>query len=482
MTIEEDSSLIDRSRTGDTSAYAQLYERHVGVALGVARQIADRDAEDVVADAFTKTFTVLREGGGPEVAFRPYLLRAVRNAAIDRFRRERRVTPVESLDEADSPLHQEHEVGDPVIGQLEQQLAGRAFRSLPERWQLVLWHTEIQGEGPSKVAPLLGITPRAVSQLAVRAREGLRTAWLSEHAAQVPAGHERVVELLAPSVRSSLGRRDRRALDEHLAACPDCRKVRDELVEVNATLGADLLPAALLGLAAMELGWPLPAGSPAAALTGAAGQTGAAATAGGGSSAAGSGAGAGTTAGAGAAGQSTAGAGQGVVAGTSGIAAHPVVAGVVAAALVGAGVGGYLLWDANRGSDDGRPPPAQDSLAPSSDTRSPADQPEEPEEPPAPEPPADDGSQDTVPTSDAPRQPGTGGTPEDTSSTGSSPTSTGSTSSTSTSASTSSSTTSQSQSSSRSGSRSGSSSSSTPSDSSGPSGSRDRAPHAGPAR
>lgn len=191
MTVTDDTSLVTRSRDGDTAAYAELYARHVGVALGVARQVADRDAEDVVSEAFARTFTALRDGGGPREAFRPYLLRAVRNAAVDRHRRERRTTPVDAMDEAQTPLHQEREGGDPVVDRLERELAARAFATLPPRWQTVLWHTEIQGERPAQVASLLGISPRAVSQLAVRAREGLRTAWLGEHAAHVPPGTRR---------------------------------------------------------------------------------------------------------------------------------------------------------------------------------------------------------------------------------------------------------------------------------------------------
>ena len=322
MTVLDDPSLIARARGGDAEAYGQLYERHVGVALGVARRITDRDAEDVVSDAFARTFAVLREGGGPDVAFRPYVLRAVRNAAVDRHRREGRVDPVGTVDEAQTPLHQDRESGDPVVDRLERELAVRAFDSLPERWRTVLWHTEVQGEAPAQVAPLLGISPRAVAQLAVRAREGLRTAWLREHAQHVPAGHEEVVAMLAPSVRSSLGRRDRRALEEHLAACPGCRHVQDELVEVNATLRAAVLPA-VLGLTAEQLGWLGPAG----------GGTGAAGTA----SASGAPAG-----GAGAAG------GHGLAAAVSGAISHPVATGAVALAVAASGLGGYALWDTLR--------------------------------------------------------------------------------------------------------------------------------------
>ena len=276
MDLNDDAQLLSRSRAGDTGAYAQLYERHVGTALHVARQLSDDDAEDVVSDAFIRVYTILREGRGPDVAFRPYLLRTVRNTAIDRHRRTRRVTPRDDLEEAETPFLQEPVTGDPAIDRLEQQFVARAFQSLPERWQTVLWHTEIQGETPAQVAPLLGVSPRAVAQLAVRAREGLRTAWLQEHVASAPAGHEEMVELLAAHIRGSLGLRGRRALESHLVDCPDCRRLRAELEDVNSRLGVLLVPA-LLGLSVAKLVWDAPAAAAAPAPAAAAASGGAAA-------------------------------------------------------------------------------------------------------------------------------------------------------------------------------------------------------------
>jgi DNA-directed RNA polymerase specialized sigma24 family protein len=43
---------------------------------------------------------------------------------------------------------------------------------LPERWQAVLWHTEIEGSRPAEVASLLGLTANGVAALGYRAREG----------------------------------------------------------------------------------------------------------------------------------------------------------------------------------------------------------------------------------------------------------------------------------------------------------------------
>ena len=68
---------------------------------------------------------------------------------------------------------------DTAVQDFEDEAASRAFHSLPERWQLVLWHLEVEGQQPAEVAPLLGVKANAVSALAYRAREGLRAAYLT---------------------------------------------------------------------------------------------------------------------------------------------------------------------------------------------------------------------------------------------------------------------------------------------------------------
>jgi hypothetical protein len=64
-------------------------------------------------------------------------------------------------------------------------MIARAFRSLPERWQAVLWHTDIEASGPAEIAWLLGLSANSVAALAYRAREGLRQAYLQMHLSEV---------------------------------------------------------------------------------------------------------------------------------------------------------------------------------------------------------------------------------------------------------------------------------------------------------
>jgi DNA-directed RNA polymerase specialized sigma24 family protein len=82
-----DAELISRVRGGDVAAYGDLFARHVQAANRLARQLVrGPDADDLVSEAFAKVLHVLQSGGGPDVAFRAYLLTAVRRLHVDRIR------------------------------------------------------------------------------------------------------------------------------------------------------------------------------------------------------------------------------------------------------------------------------------------------------------------------------------------------------------------------------------------------------------
>ena len=132
-------------------AYGQLWARHAGAARNLARQLtrSDADADDLVAEALARILDVLQSGRGPDTAFRAYLLTTVRNTFYDKARRDRRVTT-----SADMAAHDRGvPFDDLVVSALEASMAARAFADLPERWQMVLWHTEVEGAEPSDVAP-----------------------------------------------------------------------------------------------------------------------------------------------------------------------------------------------------------------------------------------------------------------------------------------------------------------------------------------
>ncbi|MEV4415322.1 sigma-70 family RNA polymerase sigma factor [Catellatospora sp. NPDC049609] len=245
---QSDPQLISLVRGGDTDAFGLLYERHLESARRLARVLSDgqADADDLIADTFAKVFAMLRSGGGPDNAFRAYLLTTMRHTRYDRARRDKRVELTDDLTRYETA----EPTDDPTITRLEASYAARAFARLPERWRAVLWHTEVEGESPAQIAPLLGLTPNGVAALAYRARERLRQMYLQEHIALTgnPRCHW-TGSHLAGYVRAALARRDRAKVDEHLSTCAECRRLHRELTEENAGLRGVIAPL-LLGAAA----------------------------------------------------------------------------------------------------------------------------------------------------------------------------------------------------------------------------------------
>jgi len=245
-TLLSDSELVVRARQGDRRSFGTLYLRHHDAAWRVACAAAGSptDAEDAVAEGFAKVFAALPRMVDRELAFRPYLLACVRNAAVDRHRRTRKIDLRDEVPEQEAAAADPDEV---VLADLERNLVGEALRSLPERWRTVLWLTEVEGMTPTEVSAVIGIKPNAVAALSYRAREGLREAYLQAHVrAEARADCRYAVDRLGPYVRNELSARDRDKVQAHLDGCATCRQRRDELADVNASLLGALVPVPLL--------------------------------------------------------------------------------------------------------------------------------------------------------------------------------------------------------------------------------------------
>jgi RNA polymerase sigma factor (sigma-70 family) len=241
MAAESDPHIMSMVRQGVTEAFDVLYERHLKIAQYVARSQTDNpsDADDVVAESFAAIFQLLTEGKGPKEFFRSYLLTVVRRTAYDRNRKARRTSTASDDAVLDSAVLDI----DPVVNDLESSIMAKAFKSLPERWQAVLWHLDIEGLKPAAAAPLVGLTPNGVSSLALRAREGLRQAYLQQHISQtVGDGCEEYASQLGKYARNALKRTSQERVRAHLDGCAKCTALLMELNDVQGGMRAILFP------------------------------------------------------------------------------------------------------------------------------------------------------------------------------------------------------------------------------------------------
>ncbi|WP_225850860.1 sigma-70 family RNA polymerase sigma factor [Streptomyces sp. HPF1205] len=254
-----DAELVAQVRGGRDSAYGELYRRHAEAVRRYARTCC-RDAhtaEDLTGEVFARTLQAIRGGSGPESAVRAYLLTTVRRVAAawgNSTRREHLVEDfaVFAVSSAGAGAAQATaDVGADVCAmrEAERSLAVQAFRTLPERWQTVLWHTAVEEESPSAIAPMLGLTPNATAVLAHRAREGLRQAYLQAHVSSALTAEgacARFADRLGAHARGALRTRADRELNRHLKECARCSAASMELADLNATLKG-LLPVAYIG-------------------------------------------------------------------------------------------------------------------------------------------------------------------------------------------------------------------------------------------
>ncbi|KAA5830667.1 sigma-70 family RNA polymerase sigma factor [Saccharopolyspora hirsuta] len=248
-----DAELIDAVRGGDGEAFGLLYERHVGAAHAMARQVtkSQAEADDVVSEAFAKVLGLLRDGRGPTDAFRAYLLTAVRHGAYDRANKAKRTQTVDDVETVPN-IDISQPFRDPAVENEERSLIAEAFNRLPERWQMVLWHVEIEGESPSKVAPMLGMTANGVSALAYRAREGLKQQYLQVHLMKMaaePDACRSAIDRLGAWTREGLSKRETAQVNAHLDDCDRCSAVAAELMEINGSLKVFVAPIVLGGTA-----------------------------------------------------------------------------------------------------------------------------------------------------------------------------------------------------------------------------------------
>jgi RNA polymerase sigma factor (sigma-70 family) len=238
-----DAELIARTRGGDMTAYDEIYRRHADDARRVARIVSDSDeADDIAAEAFTRVLATLQSDGGPDGELAPYLRAVVRRLALDRYR----ASPRDGTPADPALLEELPEPDDPDARATDRDLVRRAFETLPDRWQRVLWHTEIEGRSPAALASTLGSTPNAVAALAYRAREGLRQAYLSVYlSSAIPDECRPYVPKLAAYVRGTLTPGDDQWVSDHLDQCQHCRERHDELLLLVSDLRGVLWPALL---------------------------------------------------------------------------------------------------------------------------------------------------------------------------------------------------------------------------------------------
>jgi DNA-directed RNA polymerase specialized sigma24 family protein len=237
-----DAELIRAVASGDVAAYATLRERHLAAARNLASAlVADpAAAEALLSEAFAQVHAALRRGEGPAEALRPFLITATRRVAHERQEGGRAGTAAgqETMCNLGEPLFT-----DPAAAELENDPMTRAFRSLPERQQAVLWHTEIERGDPAETTALLGLAADALDQAAAQARAAIGRGYLDLHAsARAGQECEEAAAKLDPHLAGAVRGADEGMVQRHLRSCRDCRAAAIELTGLSRSLRRTVAP------------------------------------------------------------------------------------------------------------------------------------------------------------------------------------------------------------------------------------------------
>ncbi|HXW78414.1 MAG TPA: RNA polymerase sigma factor [Acidimicrobiales bacterium] len=225
-----DGQLVEAVRSGDTQAFSELYQAHVGAVRAVAfRLVHDREAiADVVQDTF---FRALRNLGSLQdpARFKPWLMQIARNLATDQLRARGRVTMLDdsaALDLADTGP------GPGSVAELRElakQVQG-CVAGLSNRDATAIAMVAQLGFTPEQVAGALGLTAGATKVLLHRARRRMRHALVLQVMVRQP-------ELACPELRQLIDE-DPLSAARHVETCETCiDRAADEVMtfELAAT-------------------------------------------------------------------------------------------------------------------------------------------------------------------------------------------------------------------------------------------------------
>ncbi|MGD9959462.1 sigma-70 family RNA polymerase sigma factor [Nocardioides sp.] len=262
-----DADLVALVRAGDLGGTEGLWRRHYQASLAFAISLSDPAlGPDLVSDAFEKVFSAIEKGGGPDHAFRPYLLTTVRRLYVDHVRKHARTVLTDDFAPLERQVPSERDVGDRV---LDAGLVQQAFRTLPERSQAVLWYGAVEGSSHDDIGKVMGLKPNAVAALAFRAREALRQAYMSAYLGTSPQPD---CAAAAPSlprlVRGDLAESERASVEGHLSVCTNCRDALADLDQIRTNLSGVVFASVAGAVGHQVLGDYQAAGQSSGAVTG----------------------------------------------------------------------------------------------------------------------------------------------------------------------------------------------------------------------
>ena len=172
-----DEQVVAQVLEGQTALFEVLMRRHNERVYRAARAILrdDREAEDVMQQAYVNAYAHLRQFGG-RAAFATWLTRIAVHESLARVRRRGRYQSLDGDETSDTPMTSTS-MPDPERQAITRELAGfleSAIDRLPDRTREVFVLREVQGLDTAETAESLGISLDTVKTRLSRAKAALR--------------------------------------------------------------------------------------------------------------------------------------------------------------------------------------------------------------------------------------------------------------------------------------------------------------------
>lgn len=174
-----DRNVLTRVRRFEQSALAEVYDRYSTDLFRYAvRLLGDTDqAEECVAETFSRFLHAVHNGGGPKEHVRPYLYKVAHNWITDRYRRQPPPpVPFEDMEE----LADTQDAAQTVERRLEgEQLRAAMVLLTPDQRQVVVLKF-LEDWGNEEIAYALGRSVGSVKALQHRALAALQRVLIRE--------------------------------------------------------------------------------------------------------------------------------------------------------------------------------------------------------------------------------------------------------------------------------------------------------------
>lgn len=222
---------VAEATTAASRAVDDLYRNHVGEVYRYAYAVLGNhaDAEDVTQTTFVNALRALERGERPRKASN-WLITIAHNIVRQRFRQQQ-ARPTEVVldrDVADQPADDNGPSLDELV---------RALQRIPESQREAVVMRELEGRPYNEIAQILDISTGALETLLFRARRSLADEL--ENAVTC----DRAELSLSKELDGRLSRKERKRLDDHIAECPSCTRLRvTHTGQRRAFKGLALLP------------------------------------------------------------------------------------------------------------------------------------------------------------------------------------------------------------------------------------------------